>query len=110
MREAARIASRMRKLILSLAAGLSVSGCKTSCRQLSEVLCDCTSGTSERTDCLQRAAKLEAEYLVATSYDQQMADRAVCEELMDTCDCRLIDTQSGKENCGLAVRAADGGP
>ena len=87
----------MRSVLLVFAALLLVtSGCKSQCRLLSEKLCDCTSNSNEKTSCLQRAAQQE------TTFPPTADDEAVCDALAEGCDCRLIDTQAGKERCGLA--------
>lgn len=80
----------------AVAALLCLSGCKGSCRQLSEKLCECSANSTEKTACLQRAANEESRIAV------QPADEARCEELLDGCDCRLVDTPEGKQRCGLA--------
>jgi hypothetical protein len=87
----------MRKL-LSLGvvvAGLVVAGCKSTCRQLSESMCECSVNTSNKTACLQLAASAEQNNYPTTE------DEATCAALMPICDCRLIDTAQGKANCGL---------
>ncbi|MDP1822519.1 MAG: hypothetical protein Q8L48_04735 [Archangium sp.] len=76
---------------------LVTSGCKTQCRLLSEKLCDCTTNSSDKTNCLSNVATRDGTY-VATEETE-----ARCEALAPTCDCRLVDTQAGKERCGLAV-------
>jgi len=85
-------------LAVSCAFVLLSAGCKTSCRQLSEKLCDCTLSATERTSCLQVAANKETSSIVITAEDE-----ANCEALLDQCDCRLIDTPAGKQRCGFAV-------
>jgi hypothetical protein len=74
-------------------------GCKTYCRQLSEKQCDCTSSSTERTSCLQVAASKEGNPAVTPT----QADEDRCQALLNSCDCRLVDTPAGKERCGLAV-------
>lgn len=92
-----RVRRPMRHAVASLAALLLLaSGCKGQCRQLSEKLCDCSANTTTRTSCLQNAATREG------SYPPTAEDEAACQALLDTCDCRLIDTPQGKVNCGLA--------
>lgn len=82
--------------LLAVATLLGLSGCKGSCRQLSEKLCECSANSTEKTACLQRAANEESRIAV------QPADDARCAELLDSCDCRLVDTPEGKQRCGLA--------
>lgn len=99
-----RVRRPMRHAVLFVFASLLVatSGCKSHCRLLSEKLCDCTSNTTDKTACLSRAATQEANY--PPSVDNEVS----CQVLFDSCDCRLVDTQSGKERCGLAVSADAG--
>jgi hypothetical protein len=86
----------MRSVLLALACALALAGCKTNCRQLSEKLCDCSINSAEKDNCMRRASNSEA-----INPPNEM-DEAYCKGLLDTCDCRLIDTAQGKANCGLA--------
>ena len=81
---------------LVVAGLLGLSGCKGSCRQLSEKLCECSANSTEKTACLQRAANEESRIAV------QPEDEVRCESLLESCDCRLTDTPEGKQRCGLA--------
>lgn len=92
------VASMVRRLILLGAALLPILllGCKGSCRQLSEKLCDCQVTTVAKTQCLQRAAAEE------TRLSPTSGDEAVCAGLLESCDCHQIDTPEGKRACGLA--------
>lgn len=77
-------------------------GCKGKCRQLSEQLCDCSLNSSEKTACLQRVSTADT---AAQSVGlPTAADEARCDALLTAkaCDCRLVDTDQGKVNCGLA--------
>ena len=76
---------------------LVTSGCKSQCRLLSEKLCDCTTNTTDKTSCLSRAATQEA------NNPPTAENEDTCEALAPNCDCRLVDTQAGKERCGIAV-------
>jgi hypothetical protein len=89
----------MRHVVLIAFASLllATSGCKSHCRLLSEKLCDCTTTTTEKTSCLSSAAQKES------NFPPSATDEVTCEGLVDTCDCRLIDTPSGKQRCGMAV-------
>lgn len=86
-----------RCLVAGILALSLLSGCKNSCQQLSEKLCDCTINSVERTNCLQRVSSK------AALSEPTDADEATCEALYDECDCRLIDTPQGKVRCGLAL-------
>jgi hypothetical protein len=93
-------------LAVSFAVLTLAPGCKSNCRQLSEKQCDCTTSATERTSCLQVAATKESNAggtLVLTQ-----ADEDTCGALLETCDCRLVDTPAGKERCGLAVSSDAG--
>jgi hypothetical protein len=81
---------------------LLASGCKSQCRILSEKVCDCTVTSTERNQCLARYASIE------TNNMPTAAQEDTCESFMETCDCRLLDTQAGKERCGIAVGADAG--
>jgi hypothetical protein len=87
-------------VVLSIAFVAGLSGCKGPCRQLSERQCDCQASSFDRNTCLQRAATNESTF-VPTAGDNQR-----CAELVEKCDCRLIDTPEGKQKCGFARRAA----
>ena len=97
----------MRKLLaLGFAlVALGLSGCKTSCRQLTEAICECATTSTDRTNCLSAAANAEQ------SNYPSAADEQACAALLPVCDCRLVDTAQGKANCGMARPLAtdDGG-
>lgn len=70
--------------------------CKGNCRQLSEKLCDCAENSALRDRCKRDAAA--AEGVNPPTAD----DEAFCKAKLDSCDCRLVDTEAGKIACGLA--------
>jgi hypothetical protein len=72
-----------------------LAGCKSPCRQLSELLCECETNQWEREACIRQAASRESQV------DPTDADQEYCAGLVDKCDCRLIDTEEGKRDCGL---------
>jgi hypothetical protein len=88
----------MRTLLftVSLAAVFAFTGCKGNCQQLSERLCDCAVNSNDKNLCLQNASARASNVVPTTT------DEATCQALLKTCDCRLVDTPSGKANCGLA--------
>lgn len=92
------VRAMVRRFVVVVAAVLPLllAGCKGSCRQLSEKLCDCQVTTAAKTGCLQRVA-LEDQRL-APNGDQEK----VCAGLLASCDCHQIDTPEGKRACGLA--------
>ena len=101
--ECGRVRGPMRQAVLLAFTSLLLvtSGCKSQCRILSEKLCDCTVNSTDKTACLQLASQQE------TNFPPSVEQEAVCKSLED-CDCRLIDTPSGKERCGLAVSSDAG--
>ena len=86
----------MNRLLAIAVCVVALAGCKGPCRQLSEQLCDCTLNSIDKTSCLQRASTNE------TSNPPSAEDDETCRDLLQTCDCRLIDTAQGKVRCGLA--------
>lgn len=90
----------MRRLLITAALLCStlsgLAGCKGACRELSEKLCDCSVNSVEKELCLQRAAQEESRV------EPTAEDEAVCEGLVDKCDCSLIETPQGKQDCGLS--------
>jgi hypothetical protein len=78
------------------AALLALSGCKGPCRELSEKLCDCAISSVAREQCVRLAANSEARVTPST------ADEEFCEQKLETCDCRQIETDEGKAACGLS--------
>jgi hypothetical protein len=90
----------MRRLFLTAALLCStlsgLTGCKGACRELSEKLCDCSTNSVEKELCLQRAAQEESRV------EPTEEDEVVCEERLEGCDCRRIETEEGKRACGLS--------
>jgi hypothetical protein len=91
----------MRRFVATAAISLALlglAGCKGSCRELSEKLCDCFTNSLEREVCIRRAANDEA-FVEPTA-----EDNARCEELLanESCTCEAIETNEGKVACGLA--------
>lgn len=81
---------------------LALTGCKSSCRALSERFCDCLD-QYQRTTCISNVAQRESDY------EPTDADLAVCEEKLKKCKIDANDrntctfkTDEDKENCGLA--------
>ena len=92
----ARSAPHMRLSLVFFALCLGLVACKSPCRQLSEKLCDCSINSAEKNGCVTRAGNAEG------VNEPSEADQATCKALLETCDCRLIDTAEGKVRCGLA--------
>jgi hypothetical protein len=99
----------MLRLVLIFAAlALALTACKSQCRQLAEVLCNCSLNTVDQQNCLTAAGTAEG------ANPPSDHDNAVCQSLLPQpdgggCDCRLIDTPEGKIRCGLARPPPDGG-
>lgn len=91
-----RVRGPMRHAVLILVAAFTLVGCKSQCRVLSEKQCDCTLSTTERTQCLAAVAQREG------TNPPTPDDEARCADLIDLCDCRLVDTPQGKMRCGIA--------
>jgi hypothetical protein len=103
-----RALSMTRLLPLAAAAVLALAGCKSECRQLAEVLCNCSLNSVDQTNCLTAAGTAES------ANPPTAADNDNCKELLPQpdgggCDCRLIDTTQGKIRCGLAKPPPDAG-
>jgi hypothetical protein len=102
-------APRMRRLaLLAAAVTLLASGCKSECRQLAEVLCQCSLNSVDQANCLTAAGTAEG------ANPPTPEDNNRCQELLPQpdgggCDCRLIDTPAGKVRCGLARPPPNGG-
>jgi len=93
-------AASMRRFLVTAALFCSalsgLAGCKGACRELSEKLCDCSINSVEKELCLRRASQEESRV------EPTSEDEAVCEELVERCDCRAIETEEGKRACGLS--------
>jgi hypothetical protein len=87
---------RTAAIALLSSALLALAGCKGSCRELSEKLCDCAQNTVEREFCLQRTSNEQSRF------EPTAEEEAVCEQRLESCDCHTIDTEAGKRACGLA--------
>lgn len=82
---------------------LSLTGCKSPCRELSERLCDCVE-TFQRDTCIRTVATKE------TEIDVTDTELATCEEKLKSCTidandkttCNILLTDEGKQACGLA--------
>jgi hypothetical protein len=82
---------------------LSLVGCKSSCRQLSEALCDCAANSNDKNNCLQLAASKEGLTTISAEDDARCAALLPSAKNPEGCDCRLIDTAAGKKRCGLSL-------
>ena len=87
---------RLAFIFLGAAALATASGCKNSCRLLSEKLCLCATTTAERDACNQNVANEDGRI------QPDAPSQATCQALYANCDCHLISTPQGKVACGLA--------
>ena len=83
-------------LLVLLFGATTLTACKGSCRQLSEKLCQCSRNSLERDACMRRVSQEEGRIEVTPEHE------AVCQGLLEGCDCNLIDTPAGKKACGLS--------
>ena len=95
----------MRRFALTLALLLSpalFAGCKSSCRQLAEKLCECRPSTASKEACLRDVSARESRY---SANDEQ---QATCQALFADCDCHDLESSDSavraeaKKKCGLA--------
>ncbi|MBI3181697.1 MAG: hypothetical protein HYZ28_06105 [Myxococcales bacterium] len=82
--------------MVSALALLGLAGCRGSCRQLSEKLCECAANSAEKDGCLRRASQQEGTVALTPAQEEK------CAELLPKCDCHAIGTAQGKKDCGLA--------
>jgi len=93
------------------ALALGLAGCGSPCQDLAERICNCQPAGGLRDNC-KSSVKTQIDSLQPSAGDQ-----SICTEKLQTCpdpestpgQCEKIQTQAGKEACGLAFPAADGG-
>jgi hypothetical protein len=91
----------LRKALRLLVCVLSFSlatGCSDACIQLANQICSCQPDTVSQNNCQQLAQQAETQFPVR-SQDEQF-----CQHQLDTnaCDCHLLNTPEGRQNCGLS--------
>jgi hypothetical protein len=81
-----------------LAAGLALSACSNDCLTLAKQVCQCAPSGARQQACQSEVG------LINGSVHLTEADLHRCHSLLQTCDCRLLTTNSlsGKVACGLA--------
>ncbi|MDF1563915.1 MAG: hypothetical protein P1V51_12780 [Deltaproteobacteria bacterium] len=85
--------------ILALTAlGLAAAGCTHPCLKLAEQICECEPGEIEKEAC-EREMKSAYD---SARVNELKAQADTCTELLDTCDCTRLDTEEGRQACGLA--------
>lgn len=85
---------------LLFSALLSLAGCKTPCRQLSEELCNCVQ-QYQRTECLRLAAERER------SVEPTDEDQTFCESKLDSCKLQKVEDESEQLADGEKLSCAD---
>lgn len=90
---------RLILFVLALLPLFTLSACKSSCRALADMQCECLETQYERDYCYQLNSYNEGGEGQPTA-----EDLAVCDALLETCQCGVTDTAEGKEACGLARR------
>lgn len=95
----ASVASRSFFIVFVAALALLFgSGCVHPCLALAEELCECEETETEREACKTRARQA-FESVRKPELDEA---RAECSARLDRCDCAYVDTEEGKQDCGLA--------
>lgn len=99
-----RLRPVLRPIRVLFAAGLLALGlggltaCTDPCLELARKLCECQDTQIARENCIRNA---EAAYQQADQ-DALAQSQSQCADLVDGCDCNDLDTESGKQACGLA--------
>jgi hypothetical protein len=94
---------RSAALVLLASTLLALTGCKSPCRELSELRCACAE-PFQRESCIRSVAIDEA------NVEPTGEDLALCEQKLETCPinpedrstCEALETDEGKRACGLA--------
>lgn len=86
----------MKRALLAVTIAVSLAGCTGNCLKLAQKICECQATSTLRDQCKQQASNLESQVSVSSSQEQ------TCGALIDKCDCHALDTELGKQNCGLA--------
>jgi hypothetical protein len=93
---------RSATLLLLSSALLALAGCKSPCRELSELRCECVEAF-QRESCLRIVATDEAN---VEPTEEQLE---LCAQKLETCQapadqtfCEFLETDQGKQACGQA--------
>ncbi len=97
--------------LAALILGLGLAACGSPCQDLAERICNCQPAGALRDNC-KSSVKTQIGSLQPTG-----ADQSFCADRLKTCpdpestpsQCEALQTQAGKEACGLAFPEADGG-
>jgi hypothetical protein len=90
-----------RKVLRLLVCMLSLpllAGCSTPCLDLANEICKCQPDTTSEANCQVNAQNAEAIFSVRGQ------DNEFCQQKLNSgaCDCNLLNTAQGRQNCGLA--------
>ena len=104
----ARLLARLAPLPLAL---LGMIGCGSPCQDLADRICNCQPAGTLRDSC-----KSSVKNQIGSA-NPSSSDQSTCSEKLKTCpdpestpsQCQVLETQAGKEACGLAFPEADGG-
>jgi len=88
----------LRRAAFALAAGLLLSACGNDCLKLAKQVCQCAASGARQQACQSQVG------LVNSTLHLTQDDLTRCNKLLNTCDCRLLTTNSlsGKVACGVA--------
>jgi len=100
----------MRRALLSLSAAalcaLGLAGCGNACEDLAGRLCGCAGGGTASDTCKQQIKNQ------LNDVGLNAGDKSFCSQKLDSCNapagaefCEWLNTQGGKEACGLAYPA-----
>ncbi len=104
----ARFLVRLAPLALGL---LCLAGCGSPCQDLADRICNCQPAGTLRDNC-----KSSVKNQIGTTKPSS-SDQSLCAEKLKSCpdpestpsQCQVLETEAGKEACGLAFPEADGG-
>jgi hypothetical protein len=88
----------VKRLGWALAAGMLLAGCGNDCLTLAKQVCQCAASGARQQACQAQVG------LVNNTLHLTGDDLTRCNNLLKTCDCRLLTTNSlsGKVACGVA--------
>jgi hypothetical protein len=100
-------------LALVALVALTFAACSSPCQDLADRICNCQPAGSLRDNC-KTSVKNQIGNATQRPSD---ADQATCSKLLSTCPdpendpsrCEVMQTQAGREACGLAFPLPDGG-
>jgi hypothetical protein len=98
-------------LFVALSSPLLLTGCGNSCQDLGNRICQCTGGGTARDTCQRQIENQLSDAGVSSG------DKAFCAARLSACEapagarfCEWIETQAGKEACGLAYQPPASNP